>query len=139
MKNAYSPEEEKDPGSLLHRIKQSIVKGLIIIHTFFSYLILLAGLVWGMLLLEEILNKGRLPIEADARFLKGIRLYFGLFAIMFMLYGSIFWSLLTATIIWVKEIRVRLNALKIGLIALAMNSLLFYLIFFSEAGQWILD
>lgn len=139
MKNVHSPEEEKDPGSLLHRIEQSIVNALIIIHTFFSYLILLAGIIWCILLLEEIIAKGRLPIEEDPRFLIGVRFHVAYIALIFVGFGSIFWAAFTTTIVWAKAIRTRLTALKIGLIGLVMNGLLFYLIFYSEAGQWILD
>lgn len=139
MKNVYSPDEKKDSGSLLHQIERSIVNALIIIHTFFSYLILLAGLVWCILLLEEIIAKGRLPIESDPRFLIGVRFHVGYIALIFVGFGSIFWAAFTTTIVWAKAIRTRLPALKIGLIGLVMNIFLFYFIFYSEAGQWILD
>jgi hypothetical protein len=139
MKNVFTPFEEQDPFSLTHRIRREVVNTLVITHMFFSYLILLAGLVWCIPLLEEIIDKGRLPIESDARFLKGITVQISMIAIILGGYGSVFWGLLTATIVWVKEIRVRLNALKVGLIGLVLNILLFYLYFFSEVGQWILD
>lgn len=139
MKNVFSPVEEQNPVSLTHRIRRGVFNALVITHVFFSYLILLAGLVWCMLLLEEVIDKGRLPIESDPRFLKGIKLQIGIIATILGGYGSIFWMLLTSAVIWVRDIRTQLSALKIGLIGLIMNILLVYLIFFSEAGQWILD
>ena len=139
MKNLLPPVEGEEQSSLTHRIRQQVINAFVIIHTFFSYLILLAGLAWFILILEEVVHKGRLPIESDARFLTGIRFQIGYITLIFVGFGSILWAMFTATIVWVKEIRVRLSALKIGLIGLVLNIMLFYLIFYSEAGQWILD
>lgn len=135
----FSPFEEQDPPSLFQRLEPYVINVVVVTHTFFSYLILFAGLVWSMLLLEEIIAKGRLPIESDARFLTGIRFQIGFISLIFVGFGSIFWAAFTATFIWVKAFRARLHALKLGLIGLVLNILLFYLLFFSEAGQWILD
>lgn len=69
------------------------------IYAFITWIISISGLVWCLIILAGILDKGRLPIETDARFIKGIFFEVGFFAFLGMIYGSIFWVIVTGIVL----------------------------------------
>ena len=64
--------------------------------------ILIAGLTWCSMIFEEVLDKGRMPIESDGRFIKGVRLDLGIVALMGMTYGSFIWIVITGILFCYK-------------------------------------
>ena len=127
---------KNNSNKILDRIIRKLPKS---IYFIISCGILIAGLTWCSMIFEEVLDKGRMPIESDGRFIKGVRLDLGIVALMGMTYGSFIWIVITGILFWYNEIKNNILSSRIGLIGLIINILTIYLMFFSETGQWILD
>ncbi len=126
------PKDENETNNNPRRLVQFL-------YCLVSIAILISGLIWLFLILWDIIDKGRLPIQTDPRFIKGWKLTIGSIGLLGMFYGSIFWGISTIILYFTKELKFNLTAFKLGITAIIINALLFYFIFFSELGKWILD
>ena len=100
-------------------------------------MVLLSSLCLLSLILIEAISKGRFPIEADSRFLIGIKGDIGFSSFCIMLYGSITWIAFTGIIY--KFFKLQKTYFIIGFLGILNSIFLIYLIFYSEIGKWILD
>jgi len=119
--------------------KNTLLQFIESIYALISCAILIAGLIWCFMILWQVIDKGRMPIEVDPRFFKKMGMDVGLAAICVMGYGSIFWVIINGIVFYIIELKNNMISFLTGLIGLIVNIFIFYLIFFSEVGKWILD
>ncbi len=120
------------PSSSLRKFTQ-------LVYFSITLLIILGGLSWFSLIIMEVFEKGRWPQASDARFLKGVKSKIAITSTAIIIYGSLAWLFFTGFLWLLKTKLGNQRVFRFGFIAFLFNVALFYFLFYSEIGQWVLD